>query len=153
VHVPTRAFSLSLLVAVGLTLGCNDFLQNPGPYELRAIEVMRDDCGLLPSDEELWDGSLLITGQVVRVDFELLDMQLLGRFLAGGESFAVDGTVANASVRANGQECLVDQVNVHMEGSTVSATKFNGTLRVRYEDRSPDSCVCELWTSFEAVQE
>jgi hypothetical protein len=24
---------------------------------------------------------------------------------------------------------------------------------VRYEARRPDSCVCELWTSFEAVQD
>ncbi len=153
-YVPTRrSLSLSLLIAVGLSLGCNEFLQNPGPYELRATEVMRDDCGLLPSAEELWDGSLLITGQVVRVDFELLDMQLVGRFLADGESFAVDGTVANASVIANGQECLVDQVNVHLQGTTVSATQFNGTLRLRYEARRPDSCVCELWARFEAVQE
>ncbi|HEX8702073.1 MAG TPA: hypothetical protein VF815_24800, partial [Myxococcaceae bacterium] len=76
-----------------------------------------------------------------------------GRFLAGGESFAVAGTVANASVIANGQECLVDQVNVHLQGTTVSATEFNGTLRLRYEARRPDSCVCELWARFEAVQD
>jgi hypothetical protein len=114
---------------------------------------MRDDCGLLASPEALWDGSLLITGQVVRVDFELLDMQLVGRFLAGGETFSVDGSVANATAIANGQECLLDQVSVHLEGTTVCASQFNGTLRVRYEARRPDSCVCELWTRFEAVQE
>ena len=158
-HVPTRRFlSLSLLVAAGLTLGCNDFPQNPGPYELRALleennQVLRDDCGLLPSPEKLWNGSLLITGQVVRMDFDLLEMQLVGRFLAGGESFAVDGTVANATAIANGQECLLDQVSVHLEGTTVCPTQFNGTLRVRYEARRPDSCVCELWTRFEAVQD
>ncbi len=142
-----------LLVAGGLSLGCNDFVQNPGPYELRAVEVMRDECGLLPSAEELWDGSLLITGQVVRMDFELLDMQLVGRFLAEGERFAVDGSVANATVITNGQECLLDQVSVHLEGTTVCATQFDGTLRVRYEARRPDSCVCELWARFEAVQD
>ncbi len=152
----TRRFLfLSLLAAVGLTLGCNDFSQNPGGYELRSIEVMRDDCGLLPDNDPdfLWDASLLITGQVVRVDFELLDMQLVGRFLAGGEAFAVDGSVANAEVEANGQRCLLDQVSVHLEGQTVCATQFNGTLRVRYEARRPDSCVCELWARFEAVQD
>jgi hypothetical protein len=153
--VPSRwSVTLSLLLALGLTLGCNEFVQNPGGYELRAVELMRDDCGLLPAGpESLWDGSLLITGQVVRMDFELLDMQLVGRFLAGGESFAVDGSVANATVITNGQECLLDQVSVHLEGTTVCATQFNGTVRVRYEARRPDSCVCELWARFEAVQD
>jgi hypothetical protein len=155
VHVRSRRIlSLSLLAAVGLSLGCNDFAQNQGAYALRAVEVMRDDCGLLPADPEaLWDGSLLITGQVVRVDFQLLDMQLVGRFLAGGESFAVDGSVANVETEANGQVCLLDQVSVHLEGKTVCSSQFNGTLRVRYEARRPDSCVCELWARFEAVQD
>jgi hypothetical protein len=152
--VSTRRFLLpSLLSTVGLALGCNTFIQNPGPYEMRAIEVMRDDCSLLRSPEALWDGSLLITGQVIRMDFELLDMQLVGRFHAGGESFAVDGSVANATVVANGQECLLDQVSVHLEGRSLCATQFNGTLRVRYEARRPDSCVCELWARFDAVQD
>jgi hypothetical protein len=143
----------SLLLTVGLSLGCNSFVQNPGHYELRATEVFRDDCGLLASPEALWDGSLLITGQVVRMDFELLEMQLVGRFLASGDNFAVDGSVANATAIANGQECLLDQVSVHLEGDTVCATQFNGVLRVRYEARRPDSCVCELWARFDAVQE
>ncbi|MBN1205253.1 MAG: hypothetical protein JXB05_10045 [Myxococcaceae bacterium] len=143
----------SLLIAVGLSLGCNSFVQNPGAYELQATEVMRDDCNLMRSPEALWDGSLLITGQVVRMDFELLEMQLVGRFLAGGESFSVDGSVANATVSANGQECLLDQVSVHLEGETICATQFDGTLRVRYEARRPDNCVCELWARFEAVQD
>ena len=150
----TRRFFLPfLLLTVGLSLGCNSFVQNPGHYELRATEVFRDDCGLLSSPESLWDGSLLITGQVVRMDFELLEMQLVGRFLASGENFAVDGSVANATAIANGQECLLDQVSVHLEGDTVCATQFNGVLRVRYEARRPDSCVCELWARFDAVQE
>jgi len=148
-----RLFLSSLLLTVGLSLGCNSFVQNPGHYELRATEVFRDDCGLLSSPESLWDGSLLITGQVVRMDFELLEMQLVGRFLASGENFAVDGSVANATAIANGQECLLDQVSVHIEGDTVCATQFNGVLRVRYEARRPDSCVCELWARFDAVQE
>jgi len=154
VPVSTRRFLLPLLLlTVGLSLSCNSFVQNPGHYAIRATEVFRDDCGLLSSPESLWDGSLLITGQVVRMDFELLEMQLVGRFLASGEKFAVDGSVANATAIANGQECLLDQVSVHLEGDTVCATQFNGVLRVRYEARRPDSCVCELWARFDAVQE
>jgi hypothetical protein len=148
-----RSLLMCLLVAGGLCTSCHTFPQNPGHYDLRATEVYRDDCGLLPSDEALWDGSLLITGQVVRMDFELLDMQLVGRFLESGNSFAVDGSVANATATANGQECLLDQVSVHLEADTASCpTQFNGTLRVRYEARRPDQCVCELWARFEAVQ-
>ena len=153
-RVSTRHCLLpSLLVSVGLCLSCNSFVQNQGHYDLRATEVFRDDCGLLITPESLWDGSLLITGQVVRMDFELLEMQLVGRFLASGNSFAVDGSVANATVDANGQECILDQVSVHLEGDTLCATQFDGTLRVRYEARRPDSCVCELWARFEAVQD
>lgn len=152
--VSTRRLLLPLLLlTVGSSLSCNSFVQNPGHYELRATEVFRDDCGLLAAPESLWDGSLLITGQVVRMDFELLEMQLVGRFLASGENFAVDGSVANATAIANGQECLLDQVSVHLEGDTVCATQFSGVLRVRYEARRPDSCVCELRARFDAVQD
>ena len=142
----------ALLLSAGLCASCHSFPQNPGHYDIKATEVYRDDCSLLRSPEALWDGSLLITGQVVRIDFELLEMQLVGRFLESGSSFAVDGSVANATATANGQECLLDQVSVHLEGDTVCETRFDGTLRVRYEARRPDQCVCELWARFEAVQ-
>lgn len=145
----------SLLIALGLCLSCNAFVQNPGAYELTTTEIVRDDCRL--QDAEDWerrDGSLLITGQVVRMDFDLLDMQLVGRFQAGGETFEVDGSVANAPVLgANKEPCVVDQVSVHLEGNTVCATRFDGVLRVRYEARRPESCICEMWVRYEAVQD
>jgi hypothetical protein len=155
VRVSTRRSVLPcLLIAMGLCLSCNTFPQNQGHYDLRITEKYRDDCSLLPNDnpDALWDGSLLITGQVVRMDFELLEMQLVGRFLESQDSFSVDGSVANATAIANGQECLLDQVSVHLEGTTVCRTRFDGVLRVRYEARRPDQCVCELWATFEAVQ-
>jgi hypothetical protein len=147
--VPTRRLLLPALLA---SLGCNTFVQNPGDYEMEPVELLRDDCHLLPPSTDFWDGSLLITGQVVRMEFDLLKTQLVGRFLADGEKFTVDGSVANATVIANGQECLLDQVSVHIDATTVCETEFNGTLRVRYEARRPDSCVCELWATFNAVQ-
>ncbi|WP_044196130.1 hypothetical protein [Hyalangium minutum] len=155
-RVSTRRLLLPvLLLTVGFSLGCNSFVQNPGHYDLDYTEIFLDDCGLLPPKDppSLWDGSLLITGQVVRMDFELLEMQLVGRFLASGEKFAVDGSVANAEVPINGQTCLLDQVSVHLEGDTVCATQFRGVLRVRYEARRPDSCVCEVRARFNAVQD
>ena len=152
--VSTRRFLLPvLLLAAGLFLSCNSFVQNPGHYNLRYVDKFRDDCGLLSGEESLWDGSLLITGQVVRMDFELLEMQLVGRFLESDDRFTVDGSVANATVDVNNEECLLDQVSVHLEATTVCATQFKGTLRVRYEARRPDRCVCELRATFDAVQD
>jgi hypothetical protein len=152
VPVSIRRFLLPcLLLAAGLS--CNTFVQNPGHYDMQDVEVYRDDCGLLPPPVKLWGGSLLITGQVVRMDYELLEMQLVGRFLESDDRFSVDGSVANATVNINGGECLLDQVSVHLEGTTLCATQFKGTLRVRYEARRPDSCVCEVRARFTAVQD
>jgi hypothetical protein len=122
-----------------------------------ATEVLRDDCAMLSSPEALWGGTLKISGEVVRMDYGLLDIQLMGFFLDGGaddeDAFSMDGSVTNASLTANGQQCFVDQVTVHLEGTTQCATRFDGVLRVRYEPRVHQSgCSCELWVRYQAVQ-
>jgi hypothetical protein len=146
-----RSFSLAALAGLALSCG-RAYPLDAGCYELTATEVLRDDCGLLPTPESLWDGTLQLTGQVVRMDYELLDMQLIGTFLWNTDAFAVDGTVANVSVPANGQQCLLDQATVHMEGEPEGDAfdRFSGVIRVRYEARRPDNCVCELWTRYSA---
>ena len=53
---------------------------------------------------------------------------------------------------ANGRECLLDLVSVHMEAETESPTVFSGTVRVRYESRDTEACRCEMWASFRAEQ-
>jgi hypothetical protein len=146
--------------ALALTpgLGCTRaYLQNEGRYEFKAVEVLRDDCSLLSSPEDLWDGELSISGEVVRMEYGLMDMQLVGSFLEGGstddDAFMLDGSVANASLTANGVECIVDQVTVHLEATTQCATEFNGVLRVRYEPRAQQpGCACQLWVRYQAVQ-
>lgn len=148
-----RLLPLSLAALAGFALSCGrTYPLDAGCYEMTATEVLRDECGLVGTPEALWDGSLQLTGQVVRMDYELLDMQLIGSFLWNTSAFAIDGTVANVSVPANGQQCLLDQATVHMEGEPAEDAydRFGGVLRVRYEARRPDSCVCELWTRFEA---
>jgi hypothetical protein len=155
-----RLFRPLLLSVLALTpgMGCTRaYLQNEGPYDFQAVEVMRDDCALLPSPEALWGGSLHISGEVVNMDYGLMDMQLVGSFLDGGpdddDAFAADGSVANASLSAKGQQCIVDQVTVHLEGTTRCATEFDGVLRVRYEPRPEQTgCACELWVRYRAVQ-
>lgn len=156
--------ALSLLLGVGCT---NAYLQNEGPYEITAVDVIRDDCGLLslsPNSEQSsvrdrWDsGELIIMGDVVRMNYELLDMQLVGAFLEGGsmeeDGFMLDGSLANASfTTGEGLQCTVDQVTVHLEATTLCATQFDGVLRMRYEPRvQQPQCACQVWMKYEAVQ-
>jgi hypothetical protein len=149
-----RLLRPTLLAALaGLTLSCGRaYPLDAGCYEMTATEVLRDECGLLPSQQGLWNGRLQMTGIVVRMDYALLDMQLIGSFLGGTDAFSIDGSVANVKVPINSQECLLDQVSVHMEGAPTerSVTAFDGVVRVRYDTRRPDTCVCELWTRFQA---
>jgi hypothetical protein len=155
-----RLFRPLLLSALALLpgLGCTRaYIQNEGPYDLKAEEVLRDDCGLLASTEDLWDGELYISGEVVRMRFGLMDTLLVGRFLDGSsadnDAFSLDGSVTNASVTANGTQCIVDQMTVHLEGTTQCATQFDGVLSVRYEPRAPQTaCACQLWVRYQAVQ-
>jgi hypothetical protein len=153
---PLALFALLFTMSVGCTRA---YIQNDGPYELTAVEVLRDDCGLLDSAPgSLWDGELLISGEVLHMRYELMeDMQLVGFFLGGGggdDGFMLDGSVSNALLEANGRQCSVDQVKVHLEGTTRCATAFDGTLRVRYELRPGQAaeCACELWVRYQAVQ-
>lgn len=153
-----RSLPLSFL-ALLLGGGCTRaYIQNEGPYELTAVEVLRDDCALLSSPEELWDGELFISGDVVRMRYGLMDALLVGRFLDGSseddDAFALDGSVTNATVSAHGAECIVDQVTLHLDGTTQCATGFEGVLSVRYEPRaSQASCACQLWVRYQAVQQ
>lgn len=141
---------LALLAGAGCT---NAYLQNEGRYELALTELLRDDCGLLPPERQLWGGTLRMAGTVVYMDFDLLDMKLIGFFREGGEDrFSLDGSAQRAEVLANGRECRVDQVTVRMEGATRCLTQFEGTLRVRSEAPREPECACELWARFRAVQ-
>ncbi|MFP2931435.1 hypothetical protein ACLESO_40870 [Pyxidicoccus sp. 3LG] len=141
----------ALLVA-GLA-GCLPYAQEQGDYVLTPVEVFRDECGLAESNRDRFRGTLQITGRVVSLDFDLLDSRLTGYFLDGGDDFSIDSSIVNAVTEVNGQECLLDQVNIHLEGTTQCETQFNGALRVRYEAPRPDECVCELWMRYEAVKD
>ncbi|MBZ4417045.1 hypothetical protein K8638_11160 [Myxococcus sp. RHST-1-4] len=141
------------LLVVGMS-GCLPYAQEQGDYVFDPVEIYRDECGLAESNREQLRGTLQITGRVVRLDFDLLDSELIGYFLDEGEDFSIDGSVVNASTQVRGQECLLDQVNLHLEGTTQCETQFDGVLRVRYEaQQRPDACVCELWMRYEAVKD
>jgi len=153
VSTPRRFHPLVPSLLVAAMAGCLPFPQEQGDYVLTPVEVYRDECGLAASNRDQLQGTLQITGRVVSMDFKLLDSHLTGYFLEGGEDFAIDGSVVNAVAEVNGQSCLLDQVKVHLEGTTLCESQFNGELRVRYEARRPDTCVCQLWMRYEAVKD
>ncbi|MBJ6763222.1 hypothetical protein JGU66_20840 [Myxococcaceae bacterium JPH2] len=149
-----RRFVLALLVCSALTqTACLPFAQREGEYNITPTEVLRDDCELLRETQADLHLALQITGRVVRIDFGVQNMQLIGFFLEEGESFTADGSVANVSTNTNGLECLLDDVSVHMEGTTQCATQFDGVLRVIYQSNRLERCSCELWIRYQAVQD
>ena len=155
-----RSLPLLLLCALAGSAACtNAYPQQPGEYALSATEEIVDDCGLLASPEALWDAEVLIAGNTVRMDFGLFEEQpgsggieLVGFFLGVDDRFTVDGSVANVSTQARGQQCLLDNATVHLDGRTDCPTQFSGTLRVRYESRRNAACNCELGVRYTARQ-
>ncbi|OJH39780.1 hypothetical protein BON30_18425 [Cystobacter ferrugineus] len=118
---------------------------------------MRDDCGLLSSEESLWDGELRINGNVVRMNSDWRGLQLIGFVLPRGESsddaFVIDGSESNASLSLRNRQCLVEQVWMHLEGTTQCARRFDGVLSVRIEPRvEQPECACQLWVRYRAIQ-
>jgi hypothetical protein len=147
-----RRLSFTALVASTLA-GCLPYSQNEGEYELIPTEVLRDDCALLDKIQGNLQLSLQISGRVVRADFGVQNMQLIGYFLEQGEAFTADGSVANVSTTVDGtRECLLDQVRVHLDANTRCSTEFNGQLRLTYDANNNADCTCELWLRFDGVQ-
>jgi hypothetical protein len=157
--LPLPRLLLFCSLALGLGGGCTRAnLQNEGRYDFVAREVIRDDCGLLSSPESLWDGALVINGNVVRMDSDWRGLRLIGFVLPGGfdddDAFVLDGSESNAAISLPGRECLVDQLWMHLEGTTRCAKGFGGVLSVRLEPRvEQPGCACQLWVAYEAVQD
>lgn len=136
---------LALLAACG-----RSHLLVEGGYRMAATEVLRDDCGLLAAPEDLPDGELMVTGDLVRVRYALLQgLVLQGRYVEGVERFTVDGTALSTVLPVRGRSCLVDRVAVTLDADAdeeVSplGTAFDGLVRVRVEAEREPACACEL---------
>ncbi|SEU29952.1 hypothetical protein SAMN05443572_108271 [Myxococcus fulvus] len=154
VSTPRRFRLLVPALLVSAMSGCLPFVQEAGDYEFTPVEIFRDDCGLYDANRDLFRGSLQVTGRVVRLNFGLLDTQLIGYFLAEGDDFAIDGTTINAATPVRGVDCLLDEASIHIDATTQCETRFDGAMRVRYaSEQRPAECACELWMRFEAVKE
>lgn len=161
-RMPSRRFRVLGVLALAL-LSCSgrSHVQREGIYSLRLGDILRDECAIAPRLAQLWTGSLIISGDVARLQmdtrlFSTLTtddtgaVELIGYFLAHVEQFSLDGSAANVVALANNSECLLNLVQVHLDGTSDSPQVFTGTTRIRYITRS-GSCECELWARYTAV--
>ncbi len=126
-------------------------MQQEGTYEFRASEIIRDECGVSPSSDALWAGTMVIAGDLVRfqMDDRLFGIELLGYFLANVEKFTLDGSAGNVTTVANGAECLLTLVQAHLDSVSDSQRAFHGTAGVKYKS-GQTGCTCELWARYSA---
>jgi hypothetical protein len=151
-------YTVPLLAALALLWqGCRVRDLTEGPYDFTASSVERDDCLLNPAAGPLPSADLTSTGNWIYLQYDWFGMQLAGRyrdqgfFDDGPEQFFVDGSAQNVSADVGGVHCTLDAATAHLEGTTLSDTRFTGTLRFRYEARQPDECYCETWVTFQAL--
>lgn len=145
----------SLRAALVVTLAallssCGAHVLEDGSYALTATEVFRDECGLVASPEALWDATLRIDGEHVRMKLDLFEIELRGVYREMSEGFYVDGTAANMVTQVRGETCRLDLATVHLDASTEASQVFNGTMRVQYWAHAAEACECEAWLSFRA---
>jgi len=140
------------LVAAALGLSCvgsrgHDLEQ--GDYVFTELEVLADACGLLPASG-LWDGSMVRSGDYVRIDYQLLGLGVVGYYRYSLEEFYADGTAEEVTVPVAGGSCQVDQLALHLTAITRSPTQFEGALTVRTYAQANEACECELSVTYRA---
>lgn len=145
----------SLRAALVVTLAallssCGAHVLEDGRYALTATEVFRDECGLISSPEALWDATLKVDGEHVRMKLDLFEIELRGLYRELSEGFYADGTAANMVTQVRAQTCQLDLATVHVETTTETTQVFNGTMRVQYWAHADEACECEAWLSFRA---
>jgi hypothetical protein len=129
--------------------------QLAGQYAFSTVQVLTDPCGLMPA-AGLWGGSLVKTGDYVRLTYELEQMWLVGYYRYDLEEFYLDGTatevVVDAPADAGVTSCKLDQLRVHLDAVTRSPDRFDGTLTVTYDvnPESPFACECRMSVIYQA---
>jgi len=154
-----RPHRLLLVACAPLAVCCagRNHLQREGNYQFRTTEILSDPCGIASGAPRTWAGVLQMNGDEARMQMDSrlftaqsFNVQMDGYFLSSLEQFKLDGSVANLPVLANGGECLVNLIQVHLEATTQSAQEFAGTARVNYQNRN-GTCLCELQARYGAV--
>jgi hypothetical protein len=142
-----------------LTTGCRFREQTEGRYAFTAVNVLKDECVLVPGTNALFGADFIQTGNVVRLEYDWFSMILAGAYFdralgdSAPERFFADGTAQNVQATKGAQLCEVDAAVAHLEAETDSPTTFHGTLRLSYEDVDTPACNCETWVNYQAVRQ
>jgi hypothetical protein len=161
---------LPLLLLVGvLAAGCGRDLED-GLYDFVATRVRQDSCSSAGpmAAGDIWDGTLRVSGDSVRLDYDLHRARdrraMLGRFLEpdgdGREEFIADATFDVITQMGPGPDggpsaCLAF-AHLHLEAVVDAPDRFHGTFRVDYLRRpaAAPECLpgCVLDLEVEAVR-
>ena len=136
--------------------------QQEGCYALTPVRpsgIIRDECQLLASSASNLGARLLVSGNVVELDFrfsspsqgELLTVSMAGQFAYNQEAFSADGTATNVLLPIQGQTCELQLVDVHLDATTQSSTSFSGVIRISTTAPRPETCICQAWFQYQAA--
>ena len=142
-----------LLLVAALAAGCGRELRD-GRYDFVATSVRQDGCtsaGPMPAGD-IWDGVLRVTGDGVRLDYDLHrardERAMLGRFLPDDdvERFIADATfdvVTQMGPGPGGADtaCLAF-AHLHLDAVVDGSDRFHGTFRVDYLRRPAAAPEC-----------
>src|SRR5215813_2894988 len=154
--------ALAVLTSSLLACGGRTHDQEEGCYALTPVRpsgIIRDECQLLAEAAANLGARLVVSGNVVEVDFrfstpsqrELLTVSMAGNFAYNEEAFSADGTAANIPLPIGGQTCQLQLVNVHLDATTQSPTRFSGEIRIITHTPRPETCICQAWFQYQAA--
>ena len=154
---------LALMVLTSSLVACGGRTheQEEGCYALipvRPSGIIRDECQLLADAAANLGARLLLSGNLVELDFrfsspslgELLTVSMAGQFAYSEEAFSADGTAANILLPIAGQACQLQLVDVHLDATTETSTRFSGVIRITTSTPRPETCICQAWFEYEA---
>jgi hypothetical protein len=154
---------MALVVLTSSLIGCGGrtHTQEEGCYALTPVRpsgIIRDECQLLADAASILGARLTRSGNVVEVDFrftspsvgELLDVSMAGAFSYSEEAFSADGTASNILLPIGGQTCQLQLVDVHLDATTDTPTRFSGVIRITTSTPRPETCICQAWFEYQA---
>src|SRR5512138_1716147 len=150
-----------VLTASLIACGGRTHEQEEGCYALSPVRpsgIIRDECQLLADAAANLGARLTVSGNVVELDFrfstpsqgELLTVSMAGQFAFSEKTFSADGTAANILLPIGGQACQLQLVDVHLDATTLSSTRFSGVIRVTTSTPRPETCICQAWFEYQA---
>jgi len=142
--------ALAVLTSSLLACGGRTHDQEEGCYALTPVRpsgIIRDECQLLADAAANLGARLVVSGNVVEVDFRF-STPSQGELLTVSSA---DGTAASIPLPIGGQTCQLQLVNVHLDATTQSPTRFSGEIRMSTYTPRPETCICQAWFQYQAA--